>query len=80
MKIFILVIIVWLMLGLGGAGFDNAYFQRKWPDQCDGRKDLGRAFVMVPFGPLNLVMSYLLTGFGEYGWSLQFVANSKCVR
>lgn len=77
-KYVIFLLLIWISYGIIGAGFDNAYFQRKWSRQCDGRSDLGKALIVIPLGPINLIVSYLLTGFGEYGWSLKLIANPAC--
>lgn len=71
------IIVAWLACGVIGAGFNNAYFQRKWPDQCNGRQDLAHSFIGIVFGPANL-FNYLVSGFGEYGWSLSNHANPEC--
>jgi hypothetical protein len=71
------VAVIWIALGVVGAGFDNAYFQRRYSDICHGRQDLGNASIGVVFGPLNL-LKFPLSGFGEYGWSLSPAANPKC--
>lgn len=70
---------MWLALGLIGAGFDNAYFQRKWSNQCNGQRDHLQSMIVVPFGPINLFVSFLLSGYGKYGWSLAIHANPKCI-
>lgn len=73
-----IIAIAWLCCGLIGAGFDNAYFQRKWPEQCNGRQDLGKSMIGIIGGPVYLMMAYLHSGFGEYGWSLNSAANPRC--
>lgn len=73
------IIIGWLACGVIGAGFSNAFFQRKYSNQCHGREELGHSLVMSIGGPINLFVVFLVTGFGEYGWSLSFDANPKCI-
>lgn len=73
-----LIVIAWLGCGIVGAGFDNAYFQRKYPEQCSGRRHLGQALLSAVGGPINLFVSFFYTGFGEYGWSLNPIANPRC--
>lgn len=75
---FVGLTICWIACGIGGAGFDNAYFQRKYSTQCNGRMDHSKAIMSVIGGPLNLFVAFLYTGYGYYGWSLAINANPKC--
>lgn len=70
-------ILGWLSCGVIAAGFDNAYFQRKWPI-CNGREDLGKALIVIPLGTMALVVTFFITGMGKYGWSLSATANEGC--
>ncbi len=71
------LVLLWFVLGVSGAGFQNAYFQAKYP-ACHGREDLGHSLAMAIGGPLNLFVSFLFSGFGEYGWSLNPQDNPDC--
>jgi len=73
-----LIVVMWIFCGILGAGFQNAYFQLKF-ELCEGRRELGNALAMnVVIGPIGLFTSYLISGFGEYGWSLSTHANPNC--
>lgn len=74
------IIIGWLLCGLLGAGFNNAYYQRKYSNLCQGREDLGHSLMMSIGGPINLFVVFLITGFGEYGWSLNITTNPRCIK
>lgn len=76
----VLWLALWVACGVVAAGFDNAYFQRKYPSLCNGRQDLGESMWLTIGGPLSLLTAFLNTGFGEYGWSLSPEANPRCGR
>ena len=73
-----LITALWISAGLIGAGWSNAYFQRKFVLLCEGRSDLARSLVFVPTGPINMFVAFFFTGFGQYGWSLSTHANPRC--
>ena len=62
------IIIVWLFCGFIGAGFDYAYFKGKYPSQHDTREAIGESLCTVFLGPINMILSFLNSRFGKYGW------------
>ena len=68
----ILIVSVWLLFGILGAGWCFAYFQSMWPYTAkeNFREDLGFAILFSILGPFFAIMSFLLSGFGKYGWRL----------
>jgi len=81
-----LYVILYLLCGFVGDGFMNAYFIREFPTisttstQLD---QLGVGCVFIIFGPIGLVLFYLLSGFGRHGWiwwvdeRIAFVCDEK---
>lgn len=78
MKSILTVIILWLAIGLIGSGFSNAYFTKQYKS-CNGRQELGFSLAMAIGGPINLFVIFLLSGFGEYGWSLEINNDKNCI-
>jgi len=68
--IIILIIALWFICGVGGAGFIYAAAQGEFPSLAkrNKRSDAGWALAMGLFGPLTLLIGFLTTGFGEHGW------------
>lgn len=73
----------WIACGLIAAGWDNAYFQRKYPTIREP-EDWGRAIGMGVFaGPIVLIAGAIFFQFGShYGWSLRrdAVAGTRWAR
>ena len=68
----ILIVCVWFLFGILGAGWVFAYVQSEWPSIAkeNFREDMGFAILFSIFGPIFAVMSFLLSGFGKHGWRL----------
>ena len=68
----ILIVCVWLLFGVLGAGWCFAYFQGNWPSIADEswREDMGMAILFSTLGPVSALLWFLLSGFGKYGWRL----------
>ena len=68
----ILIVCVWLLFGILGAGWCFAYFQGRFYSiaQEEWREDMGLAILFSILGPVFAIMSFLLSGFGKYGWRL----------
>lgn len=64
-------LVAWFACGLVSVGLTNAYFGRKFQSVAAPREDLGMAIFLGLFGPIALVVSFLMSGFGKYGWSLR---------
>lgn len=78
MKSVLAIIMLWLAIGLIGSGFSNAYFTNKYK-LCDGIRELGHSLVFAIGGPANLFVSFLFSGFGEYGWTLKINNDKNCI-
>jgi hypothetical protein len=70
---------LWLLCGIGGAGFMFAYFQDEYPESAESqrREDLGMATLFGAFGPVALVAGFLFSGFGKHGWRLWPVSADR---
>lgn len=77
MLIVMFVAALWYMAGLVGAGFvvaDNIERDRRfglWSDRDreeKRREAIGFGVGWAIDGPIVLVLGYLLSGFGQYGW------------
>ena len=68
----ILIVSVWLLFGILGAGWCFAYCQGRWASiaQEDWREDMGFAILFSIFGPVSAIGFFLISGFGKYGWRL----------
>lgn len=74
----IIVLSLWIVCGIINAGFTNAYFARKY-DLCNGRSELSFSIGLgLISGPVGLIVVPILSGFGEYGWSLYVLNNPSC--
>ena len=61
----------WIICGIIGSGFINAYFRARFPEQ-HGRSDIGEFIVIGLFtGPIFMIFSFFVSGFAEYGWNLK---------
>jgi len=74
-----IIAVLWISCGIIGAGFDNAYFQRRYSSICESRHDHAMAVTGgIVGGPLYGAIAFMFSGYGEYGWSLAVHANPKC--
>lgn len=65
----IFFILLWLILGVVGAGFSLAYFDTWGKDGF--RQELGASLLLgILGGPIWLLFSFFMSGFGERGWRL----------
>ena len=66
-----LIIVVWVGCGILTTGMTTAHFYRGWPTLQDVpgefRRDLGFGCLLSMFGPLGLIIVFLLTGFAQRG-------------
>jgi hypothetical protein len=66
--------VVWLSLGLVGAGGINAenraLFANLHQSPSRAASDQSRALIFVFFGPVSLIVGSFMTGFFYHGWSL----------
>lgn len=72
--IIFLCIGLWLLCAVGAAGFWVAYMQASFPLSAGEqyREDLGSGLCTgLVGGPIALVVTFLLSGLGQYGWSLR---------
>lgn len=67
-----ILIILWLLVGLAGSGFYFAYFQDNFPSlaERDFKSDLIKSLILLPCGPISLVIVVMTTDFGKYGCRL----------
>jgi len=68
-----LIILIWLGLGLIGAGFCNAYFKNEYPSLDSPRErrvNLLFALTLAIGGPINLAVVFCFSSFGKHGWDL----------
>jgi hypothetical protein len=71
--IIVLCITGWLACAVVTAGAFVAYFQRAYPEQARKyyRTDFGAGILLgLMAGPLGVLLSCLLSGFCEHGWTL----------
>lgn len=71
--IIVLAAILWIAIGLIGSGFHYAELQNIWEERpADQLASKGRHARMAAFmaigGPINLLVSLFLSGFGRHGW------------
>lgn len=62
--------VFWLLLGFIGSGFaysDHQFSYREIADS-DRREQVGMALLLGLFGPVGLLICFLLSGFGRFGW------------
>ena len=74
MLILIICVAAWIACGVVAAGFNFAYFQRKWPEQAerDSHSDFWDAILIGLFsGPVGLVVEVISPDCGRYGWTLR---------
>lgn len=65
-------VLIWIGFGVAGAGFQFAYFHGEFPSPTNWRDDLGIALLWgCVLGPIGLLMSFFLSGFGRHGWRLR---------
>ena len=75
------IILLWIVLGIIGAGFLNANSKdRHWLTKasCDDIAHSDQSFFIIYgliTGPIGLITSMAFTGFGYKGWSLD---RHKC--
>jgi len=73
----IVLFAIWVVCGLVIAGWFFADFQGRFPRIADQsrRDDLAHAILLGMIygllGPLGILLTWLLTGFAEYGWRLK---------
>jgi hypothetical protein len=70
-EVYVLVFaVLWLACGLAAAGMIYAHVQRRWPSVADEdrREDAEYAVAFGLFGPIALVIIFLMTGFAKHGW------------
>jgi hypothetical protein len=62
--------VAWYAAGLVGAGWVFSMAQSKFPElaESDRRQDAGYACLFAFGGPVTLVVSFFVSGFGQYGW------------
>lgn len=60
------LLLFWLVCGFVAAGFDYAYFMGRFGG--NPRQRAGESLVLVLGGPIALVVTFLLSGFGMHGW------------
>lgn len=62
--------LLWYALGLVGAGWVYAYLQDTWAELAEEnrQKHLSLALRYALFGPVALVIGFILTNFGSHGW------------
>lgn len=68
-----ITLLVWLGLGIIGAGFCNAYLKNEFvaiSNKRLRRQDFGFAMLMALAGPMFLFVALVLTRFGCHGWDL----------
>lgn len=65
---------VWIICGIVDLGLYNAWLIRKCPELG---KDLRKMFYRIAIvmnviaAPLSVVLTFIFTGFGKYGWTLK---------
>ena len=67
-------VLAWAACAIGAAGLFYAYNQGEFALIAKGheRDDLGMSLLMgIAFGPVGLLVAFLGTGFGKYGWRLR---------
>ena len=69
------IAIPWLICGFVGVGFLCANLQTKYSaiyNKQEYMDDLGMCVLFALLGPIFLVISFLWSGFGQYGWTLKY--------
>jgi cytochrome bd-type quinol oxidase subunit 1 len=66
----LILVLVYVLCGIGGAGFFYADFHGRYPTVRNHRDDLAAALLFGFLGPVALVLGFFMSGFGRYGWSL----------
>ena len=70
MTTILLCLFLWLLCGIGGAGFMVAHFN-KGIGQAEFRDDLGTALLLAMVGgPFLLLIAFFCSGMGYHGWRL----------
>jgi len=69
-------VITWIASGIIGSGFMFANIRHDFPD-LNVRDDLGYAIVFSLFGYVTLVVGFLSSGFGQYGWWIWFKKSKQ---
>jgi hypothetical protein len=73
-----LIVFLWFFLGFLSTGFTVSYFQNEYwriNDKAKYGETLLFAFSIGLVGPVALAVSYLMSGFGKYGWSLKYTGE-----
>lgn len=69
------IVVIWVVCGLIAAGFQNAYYQRRWP-YLPRENELWTALGLgIVFGPIALYVNS--RDYSDYGWSLRYDAVKK---
>lgn len=85
MVLTVVIICIYLSSAVASAGFNLAYFSGLYPNISEYREDLGHAIMwgllVGALGPLGVLVTFLLSGLGKYGWTLlDRKKNHPCLR
>lgn len=75
----VLYVLAWFACGIAGSGFAFAMMQAEFPDMAKrkARENAGWAVLLSVFGPATLLLGYLASGFGQYGWWVWFKGDQE---
>ena len=61
--------IVWIICGVLAYAINFAFCQGNWPSIAEElyRQDMGLSVLAGLFGPIGLAITFLMSGFAEYG-------------
>ncbi len=65
--VLVIVIIFCIIFGILSYGIWMGYFEGKYDISNNCRENQGRGISLAIFGPINLFVQYLYSGFAEYG-------------
>ena len=74
-----LFLLFWIVCGVISAGLSNQYFRQEFEhirnSDKNGWFNLCHSLMFGLAGPVGLIPTFFQTGFGYYGWSLQWRAE-----